>query len=234
MSKTNSMFVPMDLSKPDALAELFSIHRGIFGGHCMTAGPNEGANGAGSGGDGGAGGDGGDAGQGANRGPGSDGTKPISEMTDAEKLEYFEKKANRLQNNLRAYADYDAIKAERDQLKTATQTDQEKAVAQAKAAGEAEAATKWASRVVQAEFKAAFKGAKTAEQIQTLLEPLDLNKFLTEKGEVDTDKVTKYAASFGSSAGQPDMGQGRRSGGNPSKGDAGRAEAEKRFGEKKS
>lgn len=227
MTKNKSMFVPMDLSRPGAIDELLSIHHGIFGGYCMTAGAPEG-------GEGGSGGEGGDGSQGANRGPGSDGSKPISEMTPEEKLDYFEKKANRLQNSLRAYSDYDAIKAERDQLKTATQTDAEKAAAEAKAAGKTEAAAEWVPKLVKAEFKAAFKGTKTPEQIQTLLEPLDLTKFLTEKGEVDTDKVTKYAASFGSSAGQPDMGQGRRSGGNPSKGDAGRAEADKRFGEKKS
>lgn len=227
------MFVPIDLSKPGALGELFSLHRGIFGGHCMTAGPVEG-------GDNGAGGDGGDGGDGTganqhNRGPGSDGTKPLAEMTVEERAEYFEKKANRLQNNLRAYGDYDAIKAERDQLKTAGQTEQEKAVAEARAQGKTEAASEWAQKVVKAEFKAAFKGAKNADQISALLEPLDLAKFLTDKGEVDTDKVTKYAASLGSSAAiEPDMGQGRRSGGTPSKGEAGRAEAEKRFGEKKS
>lgn len=227
MSKS-TMFVPIDLSKPGALAELFSLHRGIFGGHCMTTSPVEG-------GDNGAGGDGTGANAGGqNRGPGSDGTKPLAEMTVEERAEYFEKKANRLQSNLRAYGDYDQIKAERDQLKTAGQTDQEKATAAAKAEGRTEAASEWMPRVVTAEFKAAFKGTKTADQIAALLEPLDLSKFLTEKGDVDTDKVTKYAASFGSSAGEPDMGQGRRSGGTPSKGDAGRAEADKRFGEKKS
>lgn len=223
---TSSMFVPIDLSKPGALEDLFSIHRGIFGGHCMTSGPTEGGDAGGEGGDGG--------GQGEqNRGPGSDGTKPLAEMTIEERATYFEKKANRLQNNLKAYGDYDQIKAERDQLKMSGQTEQEKVVAEAKAQGKTEAASEWAQKVVKAEFKAAFKGAKNADQINALLEPLDLAKFLTDKGEVDTDKVTKYAASLGSSAGDPDMGQGRRSGGTPSKGEGGRAEADKRFGEEK-
>jgi len=224
----HALYTPIDLSQPDALDDLFSLHRSIFGGHNMTLGATEGGDGAGA--------DGGDAGgadgqqQQQHGGPGSDGDKPISEMTVEEKAAYFEKKANRLQTNLKGYADYATIKAERDALKASTQTDQEKAVAEAKAAGKSESDAAWATKLAATELRHALNG-KTAEQVEALMAPLDLKKFLTETGEVDTEKVKQYAAGIQPGV-QSDMGQGHRSGGAKSKGEDGRSEAEKRFGKK--
>lgn len=209
------MFIPVDMSQPGALNDLLSLHKGIFGGYRMEDEPEPNQN---------------SGEQTQQRGPGSDATKKLSEMTIEERAEYFEKKANRLATNLKGYSDYDDLKAERDRLLAASQTDQEKEVADAKAAGRAESDAVWQQRLAAAELRGALGGTRTAEQIQTLIEPLDLTKFLTSTGEVDTDKVTRFAATFGTTV--DPSGQGRQSAGTASKGDAGRAEAEKRFGTK--
>lgn len=168
------------------------------------------------------------------RGPGTDSDKHISEMTDAEKATYFEKKARRYRNALDGRADYDQIKAERDQLKQQTMTDGERAIAEAKAAARAEAEAEFTARTREAEVRAEFRATlphKTKTEVDDFLDTLNLTKFLNAKGEVDTDKV-KQTAGF-TPGGWPDLGQGQRHTAKASKAEAGISEAERRFGKKK-
>lgn len=168
------------------------------------------------------------------RGPGTDSDKHISEMTDAEKATYFEKKARRYRNALDGRADYDQIKAERDQLKQQTMTDVERAIAEAKAAARAEAEAEFTARTREAEVRAEFRATlphKTKTEVDDFLDTLNLTKFLNAKGEVDTDKV-KQTAGF-TPGGWPDLGQGQRHTAKASKAEAGISEAERRFGKKK-
>lgn len=204
-------------------AQILDFHRATFGDLRMEdTGGDAGANGA-DGADGGQPNDQGDAGAGDGRGPGTDAGKPISEMTDAEKAAYFEKKANRYQNSLKERRDYAEIKAERDKLKAAGQTDAEKAIEAAKreaaTAAATDTASKYQARLVQAELKAELKGRIPDDQIAGHVEFLDTTKFLAADGEVDTDKVQQYAAGLvPAGAHRPDMGQGRRGGSTPAKG----------------
>lgn len=163
----------------------------------------------------------------AKRGPGTDGDKPISEMTDAEKATYFEAKATRYKNTLRDRNDYDAIKAERDQLRTATLSDAERAIEAARAEEREkvtrEVATSYQTRLVQSEVKAALAGRMPAEKVEGLVQFLDPTKFLTENGEVDPQRVQQYAESNAPGKSWPDLGGGSRGSHGTSKGvDAGR------------
>lgn len=161
------------------------------------------------------------------RGPGTDGGKPISEMTDAEKAAYFESKASRYKSTLRDQKDYDEVKAERDRLRQATLSDAEKAIEAARAE-ERDKVTKdvsatYRDKLVKSEVKAALAGKVPPEKVTELLQFLDPTKFLAENGEVDTELVEKYAGGFAPGRSWPDLGGGSRGTHGTSKGvDAGR------------
>jgi hypothetical protein len=55
---------------------------------------------------------------------------------------------------------------------------------------------KFAPRLVTQAFKAEAKGVLTKEQLDSLLEDLDLSKYLTNDGDVDEEKVTKKVSAF--------------------------------------
>lgn len=149
---------------------------------------------------------------------------PISNMTEAQKSEYWRHKARKHEGAVKARADYDAIKAERDQLKSATQTETEKAIEAARAEErgkvEQETAGRFQARIVAAEVKAALAAAKfPADKIAGQVEFLDHSKFLTASGEVDADKVKQYADGLVPAGGGqwPDMGGGNRGSSQPTR-----------------
>jgi hypothetical protein len=189
-------------------AQVLAFHRLTFGDCRMEN----------DGGDANDNGDNEDAGDGSRRedgGPGTDADKPLSEMTTEERAAYFEKKANRLQGKLREQRDYADVVAERDRLKAATQTDAEKAIEQARNeardAAMATARAQFSSQLVAARLEAALAGKMPAEKIASQVEFLDHAKFLTESGEVDTEKVKQYAAGLAPAGNTwPDLGNGNR------------------------
>lgn len=155
------------------------------------------------------------------------GETPLAEMTPEQRTEYWRHKAQKHEKAAKSRADYEAIKAERDQLKAAGQTDAEKAAAKAaeeaatKARAEAEATLrgKYAGQLVAAKFEVALAGKRDLKDIQALVEGLDLTKFLTDSGEVDTDKVTNYAAGLTPNGSTwPDTGAGKRGKDTPKRG----------------
>jgi hypothetical protein len=174
--------------------------------------------------------------------PGFPADTPVADMTDKQQAAYWKHQSRKHENTVKTRADYDAVKAKAaqfDQLEAASRTEQERAIEAAKAEARQEALREAAPRMVSAEFRAAAKGVLTAEQVTTLLEDLDLNKYLTDKGEVDVVKVEKKVTAFaptggGAGSGRTDMGQGRRPNGTVSKASAGVEEARRRFGEKQS
>lgn len=92
----------------------------------------------------------------------------------------------------------DTLKAELDKLRTASMSEQEKAVAAAKEEGRTAAAEEarktFGSRLVDAELKAALAGRAVDEKQRTaLLSRLDRTQFLTADGEVDAKAVTEWA-----------------------------------------
>lgn len=163
---------------------------------------------------------------------------PLAEMSAEQQVAYWKAQSRKHENTAKARADYDELRekaSQYDALVAASQTDQERAVAAARQEARAEAIQSVAPRLVSAEFRAAAKGVLTAEQVTTLLEDLDLSKYLTDKGEVDVERIEKKVLAFaptdgGKSGGAPDLGQGRRNPATVSGREAGLAEAQKRFG----
>lgn len=144
----------------------------------------------------------------------------------------------RLTREKAKYADYDDLKvkaAEAEKLRQERETENEKAVREARETAAAEERAKNAPLLVSAEFRAAAKGVLTKEQTTALLEDLDLSKFLTATGEVDTAKVEKKVTAFAPADDGKDkkrlpaFGQGKREDQGAAKGAAGAAEAERRF-----
>jgi hypothetical protein len=135
------------------------------------------------------------------------------------------------------YADYDDLKtkaAEHDKLVAASRTEHENAIEAAKKEARDAALAEAKPGVVKAEFKAAAKGVLSKEQLDALIEDLDLTKYVTDKGDVDEDKIAKKVAAFAPAKGggghqARDLGQGNRSGVQPTARELGAAEAAKRF-----
>lgn len=104
----------------------------------------------------------------------------------------------------------EAAKKELEKLQAATMSEQEKAIAEAKAAARAEAMAEFGTTLVDAEFKAASAGRDL--DLSTLLENLDRKKFLDADGKPDATRigefVSKLAPAKRSTA--TDTGQGAR------------------------
>lgn len=154
---------------------------------------------------------------------------PIAEMSVEQQAAYWKHQARKHETTAKGRANYDDVVAENARLRAATQTDAEKAIEQArKEATDAATATvrsQFAGQLVAAKLEAALAGRIPADKIAAQVAFLDPSKFLTDTGEVDTDKVTQYAAGVSSAGTQwPDMGNGNRGGHAPSKGVAAGAE----------
>jgi hypothetical protein len=162
-----------------------------------------------------------------------------ADMTADQRAAYWQHRSRQNERLANSRADYDEVKARAaraDELEAANATETEKAIKAARAEAAAETLRTTAPRLVRAEFRAAAKGVLSDEQRDALLEDLDLTKYLTDKGEVDEDKVARKVKAFAPAAParsgtpRPDPGQGARGGSGPMTGrEAGLAEAQKRF-----
>lgn len=195
----------VDMTAPDAVTQLLSLHRGIFGGHVMTA--EEGVQGG---------------------PPADEYTDPdtgerygfrqgvaIKDLPDDQKAEYWRHKSRKHEARANATSDYDAIKAERDQLKAASMTEADKvtaaAIKEAVAKATAETAAKFRGDIVRARIESALASRNVdATRAAALVGPLDTNYFLAADGGVDADKVSSYADGIAVGRPDPDTGQGRR------------------------
>ena len=92
---------------------------------------------------------------------------------------------------LTKFADYDTVKKQLGEIQAANATDSEKAIRAATEEGRKAGVAESAPRLVAAEFRAAAVGRFTPEQLAELTEDLDLSKYLTDSGEVDTARITK-------------------------------------------
>lgn len=212
MSTRTCSYVPattvIDPTAPGGIDALLDFHGATFGAAVMEAGTGDGDDGEGD-----------DGGPAVNEHGYPDQT-PVKDMAEAHQLAYWRHHAKKHEARAKSYGDYDAIKAERDQLKAAGKTPDQKAadqaLAEAEARGNAAALAAIAPRLVAAEFKAAGAGKIADAQLTALISGVHAPNFLTDSGEVDADKVTQYLAPFMPTGDGdekkkwPDMGQGRR------------------------
>lgn len=107
-----------------------------------------------------------------------------------------------------------AAEKERDELRKAAMTDQEKAVAAAKADALTEANKAIAPRLVAAEFRAlAAAAGVTREALDGFLKYADLTRFVGDDGEPDAKEITAAVKSLGgNTSGRADFDGGNRGG----------------------
>lgn len=104
-----------------------------------------------------------------------------------------------------------AAEKELETLRKAAMTDQEKAVAEAKAAGLADANKATAPRLVKAELRAAAAEAGVPKAaLDSFLDYADLTRFLDDAGQVDDKAVTAAVKRLGGGNGRPNFDGGAR------------------------
>lgn len=113
--------------------------------------------------------------------------------------------ADRLARENRKYQNYRELKQKADrlaELEAAQQTEMERAVAKAREEGATQGRTEALSTVGQRLVKATFKAeaAGRVKDIDTLMDDLNLAKFMTEDGEVDEKAVKAAVARFAAAA----------------------------------
>jgi hypothetical protein len=107
---------------------------------------------------------------------------------------------------------------ELDEFRKQSMSETEKAIELARTEGRREALTEAGGKVAAAEIRAAATGRMNDEQVSTLLENVNLARFVDDAGEVDRDAVVAFVDGI---APQPteqptvpvDLGQGARTGG---------------------
>ncbi len=91
-------------------------------------------------------------------------------------------------------ADYDAIKAQRDELLAASESATEKAIREAteagRAAAQAESFTETATALLRMGLRA--HGVTSDGDISEIVDAANLESFKDENGRVDDDKITRY------------------------------------------
>lgn len=126
----------------------------------------------------------------------------VQELLDkaAADVEKWKKQART--NETRAKANADA-QVELERLRREAMSEQEKAVADAVAAGRAEALREFGTKLVHAEFRAASAGKIAAERLDPLLDAIDLTKFVGEDGTVNVERVQAFFATIAPAAPPP-------------------------------
>jgi hypothetical protein len=131
---------------------------------------------------------------------------PLAEMSVDQRESYWKYQARKHEQRVKDMGDYDQLKATADEyqrLVTASQTEQERAVAEARRQGHAEALTAAGGQLVEQWFRAAAAGRLGEDSVNALLAGLDRSHFLTAQGSVDTDRVYALVNSVAPPASAP-------------------------------
>lgn len=119
-----------------------------------------------------------------------DATDEAREATDAAEVSTDDARVTKANSEAARYRkELRAAQAELDKVRRSGLSEQEKAVAEAKAAGQVEAVRAVVPRLVRAEFRAAAAGQVDKSTLDAYLEDIDLSKFVTEDGEPDTKAI---------------------------------------------
>lgn len=120
-------------------------------------------------------------------------------MTSPQQAAYWRDKARKHEDRVKAMSDYEQLKADHakyQDLVAATQTEHEKAVADALRQGRTEALAETGDQLVAEYIRFAASGLNVSEDVvSTVLDSVNLTKFHTN-GKVDAGKVTAYVRTF--------------------------------------
>lgn len=124
---------------------------------------------------------------------------PLASMTANQQSEYWRHKARRHEDRVKGMSDYDTLKetaAKYSQLVAASQTEQERAVAEATRQGHATALKEFGGQLVEQWFRVHTAGRLPEESVNALLSGLDRTQFIDANGNVDAVKVQTFVNSI--------------------------------------
>lgn len=127
----------------------------------------------------------------------------LVEMNPEQQAAYWRSMARKHEQRVKDMSDYDQLKSDHakyQDLVAASQTEHEKAIAEARRQGATEASAAAGARMVEAWFHAAAAGRIDTDRVNALLEGLDRSKFLGSNGDVDTAKVYNFVGNFAPAA----------------------------------
>jgi hypothetical protein len=203
-------------------------------------------------------GQGGHAGQGQGSGQGSQGDQPavssdkgfpegvpLEQMTAEQREAYWKHYARQHEQRNKdllalANGSYDELKQKvegYEQLRQQQMTEHEQAVEQAKQQARTKTLSEVGGKLVAAEIRAHAAGRLDDDKLTTLVNSLNHEQFLTDTGDVDTDRVKSLVdgivpADGAGNSSHPNLGQGRRQGQPSDRGiEAGRERARQRHPE---
>lgn len=160
---------------------------------------------------------------------------PVADMTPEQQAAYWKHQSRQHESRAKSRADYEAIKAERDKLKQANETDTDKAIREAREAGAADAIKTSFDKTAKALLRMGLRSANVeAKDIDEIVDQANLSAFADEHGDVDDEKVARYIKRNAGTAAQgqwPGTGQDRRGGGAPK--ESGSDLWERHYGSKK-
>jgi hypothetical protein len=127
---------------------------------------------------------------------------PLEQMTAEQREAYWKHQARKHESTVKARQDYDQLKADSEELarvRAANATDEEKAREEARREGENIGAARYLKQAVMGSFQGLT--GKTKDEIDTIFAHVDPSTFTDDKGDIDTDALEKYAATFGAKDG---------------------------------
>lgn len=127
---------------------------------------------------------------------------PVADMTPRQQASYWRAAARKHEDRVKSMSDYEQLKADQQkyqELVTASQTDHERAIAEAVRQGRTEALAEAGDRLAEAYVRVAASGRVGEDVVNTLLDNLNLSK-LHSAGQVDAAKVNALIASIAPAA----------------------------------
>lgn len=124
---------------------------------------------------------------------------PLASMTSNQQAEYWRHRARKHEDRNKGMSDYDALKtkaAEYERLVAASQTEAERAVAEATRQGHATALKEFGGQLVDQWVRVHTAGRLPEESVNALLGGLDRAQFIDTNGVVDTAKVQTFVNSI--------------------------------------
>lgn len=134
----------------------------------------------------------------------------LAEMTVEQREAYWKHKARKHEDLNKQRADYEDLKARAqraDELERANQTEQEKALQQAREEARREGENLGASRYLADAIRADLRAStgKSNEDLAPVMGVIDTSKFVMDNGDIDSAKLAEFAAAFGITTPQQSM-----------------------------
>jgi hypothetical protein len=131
---------------------------------------------------------------------------PLTEMSVEQREAYWKHQARKHESTVKSRQDYDQFKADSEELaklKKDGQTEQEKALEEAREEARRQGENLGAERYLKDAVTARFEAltGKSSEDVAKAFAHIDVHSFIGQDGAIDNDALTEFASTFGTSSG---------------------------------